>query len=68
MLTKIVKLFRRYQRPVAWTIFGLSIVAFFTIMSGIWAVHDPVTAGLGALLLVWEGYSAVQEVEPAEDD
>ncbi len=68
MLTKIVKLFRRYQRPVAWTIFGLSIVAFFTIMSGIWTVDDPVTAGLGALLLVWEGYGAVQEVEPDDSD
>jgi Na+/H+ antiporter NhaD/arsenite permease-like protein len=64
---RVVRAMRRYSVPFAWTIFLLSIVAFITIVSSIWKVDDPVTAGLGALLLVWAGYDAIQEAEDVND-
>ena len=65
MTAAVLRLFRRIERPVAWTILVLSLVAFVAIVSSIWVVDDPVTAALGALILIYDGFQAVQT---AEDD
>lgn len=63
ILKKVLRVFGKAQRPVAWTIFVLSLVAFVSIVSSLWSVQDPVNAGLSSLILVYEGFQAVSAVE-----
>lgn len=65
MSRRFLKAFGRAQRPVAWTIMVLSLLVFVSIVSTLWKVPDKPSALLGAFLLLWEGWSAVTDVENA---
>ncbi len=64
----ILSAFGRWQRPIAWGVFVLSMLALGLILSTIWAVSDPVGTSLTILVLVQGAFASLQEVENEVDD
>ncbi|HEV8176166.1 MAG TPA: hypothetical protein VGP44_00615, partial [Gemmatimonadales bacterium] len=54
---RVLHLLGRWERTIAWSMLGLSLIAFVSIALSIWKVDSPVTAALVALTLIWDGFS-----------
>lgn len=60
----VVEAFGRFQRPVSWGIFIGGWVSLIGVISNIIATGDTKYAAiLGSVLIISEGYAAVQAVE-----
>ena len=60
---RILRAFGRAQRPIAWTLLVLSLIAAISLLVNIWRVPDKPGTLLTVLVLVWQGWEAVAEVE-----
>lgn len=65
MRKRILGLFNRFERSIAWAVFTLSLLAFVSIAAGIWKVENKLETALIAFTILWQGFTAVQQ---AEDD
>lgn len=59
----VVSMLRRFQRPIAWSMAGVSFVGAVAALSGIWKVDNKVEVVGIAVVLMQQGIAAVLEVE-----
>lgn len=64
MRRRLLRWFGRAQRPVAWSVLAGGFVSLMLVITNVIATGDAKFATiLGALVLMGEGFSSVQEVE-----